>query len=69
MFNQFPSFDIISGSLDACVQSKEPLVKNCFEFIAGNLVECVHDTLEKLVLVLECASHQCRFHLAKEIEV
>jgi hypothetical protein len=65
VFSEFPSFNIISGSLDACLQSNEPVVNDCFEFVAGNPMKHVYDTLEELVFVLECDSHQCRFHLAK----
>jgi hypothetical protein len=50
--SKFPSFNIIPSSLNAHVQSHEPLVQNRFEFAPGNPVEHVHETLEKFVFIL-----------------
>jgi hypothetical protein len=63
------SFSVLPRSLDACVQSSKPLIRNGFKFFSRDCIEYPHYTVEKFLFNVECYLHQRRFQLPKETKV
>jgi hypothetical protein len=53
MFRRFLSFNIVSDSMDADVQSRHPFFKDGFKLIMRDPIENPHDTIQKLMFILE----------------
>jgi hypothetical protein len=49
MFGRFLSFNIVSTSMDADVQSFHPFLKDGFKLITRDPIEDLHDTIQKLL--------------------
>jgi hypothetical protein len=53
MLNRFLSFNTVSASMDADVQSHHRFLKNGFKLLMRDPIENLHDTIQKLMLILE----------------